>query len=32
MTEELTVMGQDPAFNTAIAKARELLKSVDFRK
>jgi glucose-6-phosphate dehydrogenase assembly protein OpcA len=32
MTEELSVMGQDPAFNAAIAKARELLSSVGSRK
>ena len=32
MTEELTIMGQDPAFNAAIGKARELLSSIGSRK
>lgn len=31
MTEELSIMGQDPAFNAAVAKARELLIALGSR-
>jgi glucose-6-phosphate dehydrogenase assembly protein OpcA len=32
MTEELSIMGNDPSFNSAIAKAREILRNMDSGK